>query len=144
MYKINRSIDDLHPKFIGIFENLKQRLISGYETGVTKTRFEVFETYRSFERQDYLFSVRTTKARGGQSAHNFGLAVDFVPRVDDPTKDGFVLHWSWSLHHDWAFLQKVAAECGLENQSKNLRWDKPHVQVPHWRSWVEPDVSWVG
>ena len=144
MYKIDRDIDSLHPKFKGVFKILKERLITGYEAGLTQTRFEVFETFRSFERQDYLFTTGTTKARGGQSAHNFGLAVDFVARVHNRTKDGFEMAWSWSLHHDWEFLKKVATEVGLENQSKSLRWDKPHVQVPHWRGWVESDVSWVG
>ena len=144
MYKIDRSTGSLHLKFKGVFEALEQRLIAGYEAGTTKTRFEVFETFRSFERQDYLFKIGTTKARGGESAHNFGLAVDFVPRVAHTTKNGLEMAWSWSLHHDWAFLRQVATEVGLENQSKSLRWDKPHVQVPHWRGWVESDVSWVG
>ena len=144
MHKINRSMGSLHPKFVGVFQILKERLVAGYETGVTKTRFEVFETFRGFERQDYLFASGTTKARGGQSAHNFGLAVDFVPVVYNTTQEGLVGEWSWSLHHEWDFLKEVATAMGLENQSPSLRWDKPHVQVKHWRSWVEPDVSWIG
>lgn len=135
MSKIDRSMNTLHPEYRDRFITLEQRLIRSYETGRTQTRFEVFETFRSFERQEYLFTTGTTKARGGQSAHNFGLAVDFVPRVHEAPDDRLI--WSWSSHHDWTFLAIAAHELGLCNQTHGLRWDKPHVQVCDWRRVLE-------
>jgi len=130
----------LHPKVRGAYVALSKELILAYETGLTKTRFELFEGYRSFERQNDLFAVGTTKARGGQSAHNFGLACDFVPLLNN---GGNNTEWSWSERHDWAFLAKVAAEAGFENQTAGLRWDKPHVQVPGWRATAARSGSWI-
>lgn len=133
MTKIERNMNLLHPKFKGQFIALEKALISAHEAHVTETLFKVFETFRSFERQEHLFSIGTTKARGGQSAHNFGLAVDFVPFVNDGRNGTY----SWSSHHDWKFLKDMAAQHGLSNQSWSLRWDKPHVQVAGWRQWKE-------
>jgi hypothetical protein len=133
--QVDRSMSRLHGEYRRVFETLEERLRGAYEAGLTKSYFKVFETFRSAERQDYLFKVGTTKARAGQSAHNFGLAVDFVPFVINETgaKNG---GWSWSLHHDWDFLQREAEKLGLCNQTAGLRWDKPHVQVCDWKGVV--------
>ena len=72
--------DRLHPKARPTFMGLAAVLKDQYEAKQIKTLFLPFEGYRSPERQNYLFHVmKTTKARAFQSAHNYGLAVDFVP-----------------------------------------------------------------
>lgn len=82
--------------------------------------------YRSIEQQNALYAKgRTapgnivTKARGGYSWHNFGLAADYA----------FVINGKITWNGPWAVFGKIARECGLEwgGDFKTLV-DKPHVQ----------------
>ena len=112
----------LHPKARAAFMGLAAQLEDQFKTGQIKTLFKPFEGYRSPERQNYLFHVmKTTKARPFQSAHNYGLAVDYVPFVDG--------NWSWDEHHDWAALKFMATQRGL---FMPIAWDKPHAEHPIW------------
>lgn len=117
----------MHPKIQRVFQRLTEKLIVGYETGLTHTKFELFETFRSASRQNYLFMKGSSKAREWQSAHNYGLAADFVA-VTGYSSSGNPL-WSWDINHDWHFLAKCAEEVGL---SAPISWDKPHVQSHIW------------
>lgn len=119
---------ELHIKARDTFAELARRLERRYKGGFTKTLFKPFEGYRTPERQDWLFTVeKTTKARGWQSAHNYGLAVDFVP-LSDPMNAG---SWDWSNHHDWDLLRLEATQLGL---LCTISWDRPHVEHPIWSS----------
>lgn len=110
----------LHPKARQNFMALAAVLEDQHRTGQIKTLFKPFEGYRSPERQNYLFHVeKTTKARAFQSAHNYGLAVDFVAWEDG--------RWSWAEHHDWAALAFCARQRGLWAP---ISWDRPHVEHP--------------
>ena len=118
------ELDLLHPEVRTAFIGLSEALVWAHETGKTETAFGIFETYRSPERQDYLFRVRkTTKARPWQSPHQYGLAADFVPRVNGG--------WSWAPNHDYEFLKKCAQECGLDVP---ISWDRCHVEAPEFQS----------
>ena len=68
--------------------------------------------------------LTVTKARGGQSAHNFGYAGDCTP--DDPNLPGFQPDWN-DAHPAWGALLKLAKQCGL---AEGAEWrsfpDKPH------------------
>lgn len=93
-----------------------------YRAKQIKTLFKPFEGHRTPERQNYLFHVtKTTKARAWQSAHNYGLAVDYVPWVNGA--------WSWDDHHDWAALKFCATQRGL---MRPLKWDLAHIEHPIW------------
>lgn len=114
--------DRLHPKARGHFEALAAWLDDQYAAGLTPTAFKPFEGYRSPERQNYLFTVeKTTKARAFQSAHQYGLAVDFVPQVGGK--------WSWDDNHDWEHLKFGAVQRGL---MVPIKWDRAHVEHPIW------------
>ena len=116
----------LHPKVREVFALLAFRLQEAYDSGRTPTLFKPFEGYRTPERQDYLFTVtKSTKAKGWQSAHNYGLAVDFVA-LSDPKN---MSSWSWEGHHDWDTLREIANSVGLICA---IKWDKPHVEHPIW------------
>ena len=119
------DIRSLHPKVQSVFHDLAEALVSGYEAGLTQTRFQIFETFRTPSRQNYLLTKGTTKARGWQSPHQFGFAVDFVPVSFDP--DGVI--FSWSAEHDYNFLGKLALEHGL---TRPISWDKCHIEHPLW------------
>lgn len=128
---INREFDCLHPELRHVFVGLSERLLIAYHSGETKTRFEFFEGYRSPERQDYLFSItKTTKARPWQSAHQYGLAADFVPRHNG--------RWSWDGHHDYEFLKKAAREFGMDVP---IAWDLCHVE--HRAMFRDMKLAWA-
>ena len=133
----SNDLNRLHPEFLGTAISLHQRLIRLHQAGTLQLRLEVFETFRSFERQDDLFSKGTTKARGGQSPHNFGLAVDFVPFLSqcEARALGVSPGWYWPEVSNpcWKILEQSAASFGL----KTISWDKPHVEHPDWKKLKE-------
>lgn len=122
------SYERLHPKARESFALMARRLEARYKAGLTPTLFKPFEGFRTPERQEYLFRVdKTTKARAWQSAHNYGLAVDFVPLKDAANLGS----WDWEPHHDWTLVKEIAVDCGL---MAPITWDLPHVQHPIWNA----------
>ena len=120
---IIRSLQWLHPAAMLPFVQLQARLDADASNG--QQAFAMFETYRTPERQEYLFTKKKTKARAWQSAHQFGMAVDFVPltRMGD---------WTWAVPDEvWDRLRLRAGECGLHN---DIAWDRPHVWHPSFES----------
>lgn len=98
--------------------------------------FRPFETFRSARRQTELKKAGVSRAGPGQSAHNFGLACDFVPY--SRAIGGW--HWPNADWPGWRALRDAAALYGLHCQTIGLEWDKPHVQVPNWRKIL--DHNW--
>jgi len=89
---------------------------------------------RTWEEQDALYAKgrtkpgeKVTKARGGESWHNFGLAVDLV-EDGDPNKAG--IQWSWANNLDYLKIGKFAEQCNLEWGGfwKSFK-DYPHVEL---------------
>ena len=72
------SITDLHPEVRGAFSALSEDLALAYQTNRTEFLLEPFEGLRSPDRQAHLLTEGTTKAGPWKSAHQYGLAVDFV------------------------------------------------------------------
>lgn len=128
---VYRGMGLLHPKLSASAVTLSKDLVRCYETGRTQFRFEVFETYRSPVRQDHLLSGKTSKAGKWQSAHQFGLAVDFVPYLSQAEGEalGVKAGWFWPKIEDpcWEFLDNRAKLVGL---SRPYGWDGPHVEHP--------------
>lgn len=90
--------------------------------------FQLFEGYRTPERQQYLYAQgRTrrgqivTKSKPWQSYHQYGLAVDIVLKIDND--------WCWSakgeLRDYWNSLALIAEKYGLEG----LSYELPHFQL---------------
>lgn len=82
-------IKKLHPKVIAEVEKIYDEIAEAV-TGKVICRFS--HTLRTFAEQNALYAIgrtksgkRVTNAKGGQSYHNYGLAVDIVLLVD---KDG--------------------------------------------------------
>jgi peptidoglycan L-alanyl-D-glutamate endopeptidase CwlK len=94
--------------------------------------FRLFEGYRTFERQRYLYAQgRTrpgpvvTRARPGMSYHQYGLAGDFVLFENGK--------WSWDAADErarwWERLRQAGRELGLEP----LAFEAPHLQFGGWK-----------
>lgn len=111
-------------------EKCKQLLLNCEKRGV---RYYAISGYRSVTEQNALFAQgRTkpgtivTKARGGQSAHNFGVALDFCKDMDIKRAG---LQPSWNVP-DYEILAQEALSLGLE---AGFFWgfvDAPHIQLP--------------
>lgn len=114
----------LRPDFAERVAKLRARLFG------ENIPLEVFESVRSPSRQAELYAQgrvegqpgwgRTvTKAKPYQSAHQYGLAVDFVFKVNDV--------WTWDEPEPlmWSRFTRYAVECGLQT----LSFEKPHVQM---------------
>ena len=94
-------------------------------------------TLRTFAEQDALFNAKpqVTKARGGQSYHNYGLAIDIVLIVDRDG-DGKFETASWDVKSDFdgdgksdwmevvAIFKRYGWEAGIDWKFK----DAPHFQ----------------
>jgi D-alanyl-D-alanine carboxypeptidase. len=126
----SRRIDDLAPQFRDRFVNwLAAVKVAGVDPLVTCT-------LRSNEEQDALYAQGRTKpgkvvtnARAGQSAHNYGLALDFVPMV------GGKPIWD-AKHPHWAIAGNLAPQHGLEWAGTWTRFREfPHIQVPNWKAY---------
>lgn len=84
--------------------------------------FLLFEGYRSPQDQSVMLARGTSKAGPMESAHQFGLAADFVPFIDG--------NWRWDVEPEvWEALDREAAAFGL---LRPLEWDRAHVQHPAW------------
>lgn len=135
---IHNSLELLHPKFARAVKRLHEYLIDAHETGRTKTRFEVFETYRDPMRQADLLKKKVSKAGPFESAHQLGLAVDLVPYLspDEAAElaarkgEKVLPGWNWDASHDYRFL---AASAKSFNLSVPISWDPCHVEHPNWR-----------
>ena len=118
----NNDLTLLHPLFreaiINVMDKLKKENLP----------FEIFEAYRWPERQEVLFNQgRTTpgnivtKANAWKSYHQYGLAVDFVLRINN--------QWSWDDQGEkavwWKRMRKISEEFGLEG----LSFETPHMQI---------------
>ena len=121
------DLSNIYPPFAEKCKNLLQICES---RGV---RYYMISGYRSVTEQNELYAQGRTKpgqivtnARGGQSAHNFGIAIDFCRDVD-MQRSG--LQPSWNTP-DYKVLGEEAVRLGLES---GLYWnfkDAPHIQLP--------------
>ncbi len=90
---------------------------------------EVVQGLRTYAEQDALYAQgrtltgkKVTNARGGQSNHNFGLAVDLCPFIDGQP------FWEAS-NLIWQRIGDEAERVGLEWGGNWKCVDKPHVQL---------------
>ena len=87
--------------------------------------YRVVQGLRTYAEQDALFVKRpkVTNARGGQSNHNFGLAVDLCPFVDG--------EFAWTADKLFVEIGKAVDKVGGLEWGGNWKFvDKPHVQLP--------------
>lgn len=97
----------------------------------------VYCTLRDHEEQAGLYAQGRTKpgrivtyAKPGESAHNHGLALDFVPLVNGKP--------DWRAGTlEYVKAVDLAEQRGMESASKWKRFKEwPHLQEPNWRAFV--------
>lgn len=118
-----QRLNQVHPELARRVRVLCQRLAA---SGIT---VEVVQGLRSYAEQDKLFAQGRTKpgkivtrARGGQSNHNFGLAVDLCPFENGKP------NWEASPAI-WQRIGNEAERLGLEWGGNWKFVDMPHVQL---------------
>lgn len=94
-------------------------------------QIEVVQGLRTYAEQDALYAQgrtlpgqRVTNAKGGQSNHNFGLAVDVCPFINGQP--------------DWHAPHAIWEAIGAAGKAEGLEWggdwhsiiDLPHLQLP--------------
>lgn len=130
---IIRSLNLLYPPFRDLVEHgLKLARLTGLQV-------HVFESYRTFDRQEDLYAQgRTTegrvvtRARPGESWHNYGLAVDLV--FDGSAASG--IQWSWDGDHvgdragDYARLGAIMTSTGINwlGAAGSSFFETPHFE----------------
>lgn len=135
------------PRINGLHPTVRQQVINSIEE-VEKgfpvwMAVRVVEATRSIEYQNELYAQGRTKpgkivtnAKGGQSYHNYGLAIDFAILVD-ANRDGKYDTLSWDTgadmdkdqNKDWLEVAKVFKAAGFEwgGDFQSIK-DYPHFQ----------------
>ena len=138
---MNKKIELLHPvlrsQAQALYEEANRRL-----TG--RAMMLIVSTLRTFAEQDELYAQgrtkpgkRITNAKGGQSLHNYGVAIDFALIIDGKTASWEDLKdFDGDRKADWLEIVEVFEAAGWEWGG---RWksftDKPHLQKTFGNSW---------
>lgn len=137
--------DGLHP---AVEENRDRLIERAEEIGIT---IAITDGFRSVEEQDALYSQGRSKpgnivtyARGGESYHNYGLAIDFALRLDN----GEVV---WDIGRDdnengdpdWFEVAEIGKELGFDwgGDWRNFK-DYPHLEMTFGLSIDELQQGW--
>ena len=149
-------IQQLHPKVRAEVEHLYRAQIVPALSGKAICRFAY--TMRTFAEQDALFALgRTklfdangkrqgivTKAKGGQSIHNYGLALDIVLLVDRDNNGTFesasweeVKDFDGDGRADWREIVDIFKRNGWQWGGDWRFKDSPHFQKDFGYTWQQ-------
>lgn len=113
----SRKLEDLHPTVEKMArEFIKKCKEAGIEVLITSTLRDMESQNQLYAQGRTLPGKKVTNARGGQSFHNFGVALDFAP-----TKGGKI---------DWNDLAAFK-KCGVIAESLGFEW------AYRWKSFPE-------
>lgn len=133
----------LHPK---IREEVKKIVIEANSAISSKLTIRIVQGLRTIAEQDALYAQgRTapgkivTKAKGGSSYHNYGLAIDFAFLIDgkeiswDTAKD-----WDGDKIADWLEVVKIFLKAGYGwgGNFKSIK-DFPHLEKTFGYTWQQ-------
>jgi len=135
-----RAIETLAPAF--------QKRVRGWCTEMVNSKIPplIYCGRRTMEEQTALFAIGrsapgkvVTKARAGESFHNYGLAYDWAPLKPAP-KDPTMLVVDWE--DDTAF--RIGEHIGLSFELAAISFETGHLQAaeyPSWRDIPRQDVE---
>lgn len=125
---------------------IREDAIKAYQEAVEQTPVGVHpfitQTVRSFQESDYMYQQGRTRpgsiisyAKGGQSYHNYGLALDFVNLI------GGKMVWPKRPEQDenWMTVVNIFKKYGFEAgiDWKGKKRDAPHFQKTFGYHWSE-------
>ena len=136
-----RAIDTLESDFkVKIIQLQAQLLIMGIRTIVTSGRRTIAEQDKLYAQGRTAPGNIVTKAKGGQSPHNFGLAADLCPKKEDGAL------W-WKAPDDvWNAMHRIGEQLGLRcgYDFKSIP-DSPHYEDPNWKAqqalWLDGKIE---
>jgi len=126
-----RAIETLAPYF--------QKRVRGWCTEMVNSKIPplIYCGRRTMEEQAALYSLGrsapgriVTKARAGESYHNYGLAFDWVPLKPAP-KDPTMLVVDWD--DETAF--RIGEHVGQSFELAAISWETGHLQAAEYASW---------
>lgn len=134
-------IQKLHPS---IREEM-EKIITECDLALTgKAKVRITQGLRTFKEQDNLYAIGRTKpgakvtnAKGGQSVHNFGFAVDICLIIDGKTASwDTVKDWDNDTIADWYECVKIFAKYGWDwgGNWKKFK-DLPHFDKRNYNDW---------
>lgn len=136
----------IHPNLRGELEQIYNEICEVLK-GRAECRFT--HTLRTFEEQNELYAQGRTKpgaivtrAKGGQSWHNYGLAVDIVLIVDKKPVWDIKTDYDKDGRSDWMEVVDVFKRHGWEWGGDWKFFDAPHFQKTLGRSIVEMQQLW--
>lgn len=137
--------DSLHPI---VAEKSRELVEAAEEIGIN---ILITDGFRSFEEQDIIYEQGRTRdgsivtyAEGGESYHNYGLAIDFALQLDD----GSVV---WDIERDdngsgrpdWFEVADIGKELGFDWGGDWVRFkDYPHLEMTFGLSIRELKKGW--
>ena len=134
------SLDpSFRPKIQVLLDDLERRGIKCIVTSGRRTIHEQNELYDQGRRTP---GDIVTKAKGGESPHNFGLAADLCPL------DSHGNPW-WNAPDDvWQVIHNLAEERGYLDSGYDWKFcDRPHIEDPNWKTtqalWKEGKIKIV-
>lgn len=113
-----RRLDSVDPKIKEFFQPYHKEM----EKKFPQYKIEVISGTRTFEHQNQLFKKGITPAKGGQSYHNFGEAIDIAP-----FKNGKPVFNDYKF---WKENTKVVQKYGMESGGTWKKKDYVHIQIP--------------
>lgn len=122
------KINKLHPS---VREEVAQIVNECNEVLNGRSQVRIAQGLRTFAEQDALYKQRpkVTNAKGGQSVHNYGFAVDIVLIIDGKTASWDVKKdWDNDKVSDWDECVKVFAKFGW---SWGGNWNGGFKDMPH-------------
>jgi len=105
-----------------------EKLVNEANAALTShSQMRIVQGYRTFPEQDALYAQRpkVTNAKGGQSYHNYGLAIDFCLIID-----GKEVSWETGKDYDgdkvadWLEVVQIFVRAGW-------KWGKAFNDLPH-------------
>jgi len=137
-----KRISLLHPKLVAEVTALVNQANSQL---TSRSQMRIVQGLRTFEEQNALYAQgrttsgkKVTNAKGGQSLHNYGLALDFCLIIDGKEA-------SWDLKRDWDG-DKIADWMEVVSVFRKAGWewggtwkftDNPHFQKTFGLTWQD-------
>lgn len=117
--------NNLHP---AVKEGAKKLIEQSYAKGIP---IQITQGFRSFKEQNDLYAIgrtingkKVTNAKGGQSYHNYGLAIDFVLLSSDGNTA------LWTVNNKWLAVAAIGKSLGFKWGGDWTSFkDYPHLEM---------------